>query len=83
MRGAMRVTVSLPEALHQAVERERKARKQSRSHFFRSALLALLEQQRERQAREQYVAAYLAHPETEPEVTAVHGLSVLASEPWE
>lgn len=85
MPGVLKVTVSLPVTLHRAAERERKARKESRSQFFRSAIEALLEQQRERQASEQYVAGYLALPETEAEVSAVHRLSqaVLASEPWE
>jgi len=85
MRAFLKVTVSLPVNLHRAAERERKLRKESRSQFFRSAIEALLEHQRERQASERYVAGYLALPETEPEVSTVHRLSqgVLASEPWE
>ena len=85
MPAYTKVTVSLPEDLHRAAERERKRRKQSRSRFFRSAIEALLEHQRERQASEHYVAAYLALPETDPEVSTVDRLSqaVLASEPWE
>lgn len=85
MPAFTKVTVSLPVDLHRAAERERIRRKQSRSQFFRSALEALLEHQRERQASERYVAAYLAVPEKEPEVSTVHELSqaVLASEPWE
>lgn len=85
MPAFMKVTVSLPVDLHRAAERERKARKESRSQFFRSAIEALLKQQGERQASERYVAGYLAIPETEPEVSTVDRLShaVLASEPWE
>lgn len=86
MSAYTKVTISLPQELYRAAERERKLRKQSRSQFFRSALAAaLLEQQRERQASERYVAAYLAVPEKEPEVSTVHELSraVLAAEPWE
>lgn len=85
MRAFLKVTVSLPVNLHRAAERERKLRKESRSQFFRSAIEALLEHQRERQASERYVAAYLAVPETEPEISTIYRLSqgVLASEPWE
>ena len=85
MPNAVKVTVSLPAALHRAAERERKARKESRSQFFRNALQALLTQQREREAAERYIQGYLAQPEAEAEVSAVHEASrpVLVAEPWE
>jgi len=85
MPSAIKVTVSLPAAVHRAAERERRSRKETRSQFFRNALEAFLKQQREREAAERYVQGYLAHPEMEPEVAAVDQASraVLAAEPWE
>ena len=85
MPGALKVTISLPPDLHRAAERERKARKETRSQFFRNAVESFLKQRRELEAAERYVRGYMAQPEQEPEVTAVHEVSraVLASEPWE
>lgn len=84
MPSAVKVTISLPAALLRAAERERRARKETRSQFFRNALEAALRQQHEREASERYVQGYLAQPETEAEVAAIHQASrvVLDSEPW-
>src|SRR6266545_6791038 len=85
MPGALKVTISLPSDLHEAAERERKARKETRSQFFRHAVESFLKERREREAAERYVQGYRAQPEREPEVAAVHEASraTLASEPWE
>lgn len=84
MATVVKVTISLPAALLRAAERERRARKETRSQFFRNALEAALARRREREASERYVQAYLTQPETEAEVSPIHQASwaVLASEPW-
>ena len=50
MAKAVKVTVSLPADLHRAVERRRRARKQSRSQFYRNAVLSVLRAEGEREA---------------------------------
>ena len=84
MANAVKVTVSLPEELHREVERRRRARKQSRSQFFRNALLSILRDESERQAADRYMEGYRKQPEELPEVSAIDrlGRRVLASEPW-
>ena len=84
MARAVKVTVSLPEDLHRAVERRRRARKQSRSQFFRNAVLAVLQSEGEREAADRYVEGYRKRPEEQLEVSTIDrlGRDVLASEPW-
>jgi metal-responsive CopG/Arc/MetJ family transcriptional regulator len=85
MARAVKVTVSLPETLHSQAERERKARKENRSQFFRGAIEALLKQRQEQAAAERYIQGYLEQPETAAEVAASQAASAaaLAAEPWE
>ena len=82
--AAVKVTVSLPKDLHRAVERCRRARKQSRSQFFRNAILSVLRAEGEREAAERYVEGYRRQPEEPLEVSEIDrlGRGVLASEPW-
>ncbi len=84
MANAVKVTVSLPEDLHRAVERRRRARRQSRSQFFRDAVLSVLRAEGEREAADRYVEAYRRQPEEPNEVTAIDrlGRGALESEPW-
>jgi metal-responsive CopG/Arc/MetJ family transcriptional regulator len=84
MANAVKVTVSLPEDLHRAVERRRRARKQSRSQFFRNAVLSVLRAEDEREAADRYVEGYRKRPEKQLEVSTIDrlGRAVLASEPW-
>ena len=78
-----KIAISLPEAIFKAVERERRGRKQTRSEFFRYAVLALLSRERERLAIEQYVRAYREEPESAPEIAAADGMGSFQEEPWE
>jgi metal-responsive CopG/Arc/MetJ family transcriptional regulator len=84
MANAVKVTLSLPEDLHRAVERRRRTRKQSRSQFYRDAVLAVLREESERETADRYIEAYRKQPEEQPEVSAIDrlGRDVLASEPW-
>lgn len=85
MSKVAKIAVSLPEDMLEVIEKERKAKGESRSEFFRRAIEALLRQQRERAAVERYVHGYQQVPETADEVQAAHraGTAVLAGEPWE
>lgn len=85
MSKTIKIAISLPEDLLEAAERERIARGESRSEFFRQALQNLLRQKRERDAIERYVAGYREQPETDEEVQAAYASSqaALAQEPWE
>jgi metal-responsive CopG/Arc/MetJ family transcriptional regulator len=83
MKKSMKVAISLPEHVLEAVEKERKARGESRSEFFRRAAEKLLKQEHESKSIEKYVQGYRAVPESS-DVEAVHraGTAVLAQEPW-
>ena len=85
MAKCAKVAISLPEDVLQAVETERKSRRESRSQYFRRAVEELLKQERDSSAVREYVAGYQRIPELAEEVEAVHrmGTAVLAEEPWE
>ncbi|PKB78501.1 MAG: hypothetical protein BZY88_17970 [SAR202 cluster bacterium Io17-Chloro-G9] len=80
-----KIAISLPDDIFQAVEKERLARGQSRSKFFRHAVEEHLRRQRERELEEQYVRGYLENPETPEELEWIFaaGLEALAENPWE
>ncbi len=82
MRKAVKIAISLPDKLRIA-ERERKARRETRSEFFRRAVEALLRQEQERRDVDQYIQGYLAYPENEEEIEEAARLSkrVFAAEP--
>ena len=84
MNKSAKVAISLPEHVLKAVERERKARGESRSEFFRRAAEKLLKQEQESKAVEKYIQGYCDMPESIDEVEALHraGTAVLAQEPW-
>jgi len=85
MSTAVKITISLPRELLKTAERERKARGESRSQFFRQAVESFLRQSKQRRDIEQYVQGYRETPETEEEVAAVQQVSTtaLSQEPWE
>ena len=84
MNKSTKVAISLPEHVLKAIERERKARGESRSEFFRRAAEKLLKQEQETKAIEKYIQGYCDKPELVEEVEAIHraGTTVLAQEPW-
>jgi metal-responsive CopG/Arc/MetJ family transcriptional regulator len=84
MNRSMKVAISLPEHLLKSIEKERKARGESRSEFFRRAVEKLLKQEQESKAIKQYIQGYCYIPESAEEVEAIHraGSAVLAQEPW-
>jgi len=84
MGKSAKVAISLPEDILKAVEKERTARGESRSEFFRRAIERLLKQERESSAVREYVRGYREVPESAEEVEAAHriGSAVLAEEPW-
>ena len=85
MSKTSKIAISLPEDMLEVVERERMAKGESRSEFFRRAVEAFLRQQRERADVERYVRGYRKMPESAEEVEAAHvaGSAILAGEPWE
>lgn len=85
MNKSTKVAISLPEHVLRAIEKERKARGESRSEFFRRAAEILLKQEKESEAIETYIRGYCVMPESVEEVEAVHraGVAVLAEEPWQ
>ena len=78
-----KIAISLPDAVLQAVEKERKARGETRSAFFRRAVEAFL--LREREAIERYVRGYQRDPETEEEIALAESTvqPALATTRWE
>jgi metal-responsive CopG/Arc/MetJ family transcriptional regulator len=84
MGKSAKVAISLPESLLKAIDKERKAKGESRSEFFRRAAEKLLKEDQESKAVETYIRGYSTMPESAEEVKAVHlaGVAVLAGEPW-
>jgi metal-responsive CopG/Arc/MetJ family transcriptional regulator len=85
VRKAIKVAISLSEELFEAAERERAARRETRSEFFRIAVEELLRRRREREAVERYVRGYQEFPESDEEIAVAwaSAAQVLAQEPWE
>ncbi len=84
MGKTTKVAISLPVSILETIEKERKARGESRSEFFRLAVEEYLKQGRESKAIKDYIEGYVAQPESAGEVKATHraGMAVLAEEPW-
>ncbi len=84
MGKSAKVAISLPEDILKAVEKERRAKGESRSEFFRRAVERLLLQEQEAKKSQEYIRGYSTMPETVHEVEAAHraGSAVLAEEPW-
>ena len=85
MKKSSKVAISLPEDTLKAIEKERKARGESRSEFFRRAVEEYLKQEKYSIEIEKYIHGYTAMPESAEEVEAIHqtGVNTLAEEPWE
>ncbi len=84
MEKSTKVAISLPENTLKAIEKERKARGESRSEFFRRAAEKLLKQEKESKEVDAYIHGYTVMPESAGEVEAINrvGINVLAEEPW-
>ncbi|MFQ5744112.1 MAG: ribbon-helix-helix protein, CopG family, partial [Acidobacteriota bacterium] len=64
MSRTAKISISLPADILEVAERERGATGESRSQFFRRAVETLLRQEQQRLAAQQYMAGYVAEPET-------------------
>jgi metal-responsive CopG/Arc/MetJ family transcriptional regulator len=84
MVKSTKVAISLPEDILKTIEKERKARGESRSEFFRRAIDKYLKQEKESKDIEDYIYGYRAMPESAEEIEAIHevGIDTLAKEPW-
>ncbi len=84
MSKSAKVAISLPEHVLKAVEKERKAKGESRSEFFRRAAEKLIKQEQEHTEVEQYLRGYRTLPESAEEIREVHrtGVVALAEDPW-
>jgi metal-responsive CopG/Arc/MetJ family transcriptional regulator len=80
-----KIAISLPDEVFQVIEKERLARKVSRSEFFRRAVEVYLRREQERQWDEQYVRAYRENPETAEEVALAEATLgyAFAESPWD
>ena len=80
-----KIAISLPDEVLEAVEKERLAKGESRSQFFRRAAEEQLRRQRDREDIEQYIRGYLENPETEEEIALAESTLgyVMAENPWE
>ncbi len=80
-----KIAISLPDEVFEAVEKERLAKGESRSQFFRRAAEERLRRQRDREDIEQYIRGYLENPETEEEIALAESTLgyVMAENPWE
>ena len=84
MVKSTKVAISLPEDILKTIEKERKARGESRSAFFRQAIEKYLKQEKESKEVDAYIRGYTDIPESAEEVEAIHqaGVNTLAKEPW-
>lgn len=84
MSNAVKVAISLPTTIFESVESERQKRQESRSEFFRQAVVNFLRGLEEKRAVARYVEGYLEQPETEEETQGINALAntTLAREPW-
>jgi metal-responsive CopG/Arc/MetJ family transcriptional regulator len=85
MPNAVKVAISLPSAILDSVEKERRKRGESRSEFFQQAVQAFLRDLLRRREVERYVQGYIDQPEQVEEVDAIRPASyaALAAEPWD
>ena len=85
MSKTVKIAISLPGDVLEGIERERRARGESRSEFLRRAVEAFLRREREREAIEQYIRGYQQQPETAEEVAFAESTlqAVMAENPWE
>ena len=85
MPKTAKVAISLPEDILNDIEKERKARGETRSEFFRHAVKNYLQDKQESSMISEYIRGYQALPESPEEFGAMEqlGTAVLAEEPWE
>ena len=85
MSKTAKIAISLPERLLQDIERERKARGETRSAFLRYAAEEFLRRKRVHELEQQYIRAYKKYPETKGERAIAESLIpyALADNPWE
>ena len=84
MKKSAKVTISLPEDILKTIEKERKARGESRSEFFRHAVEKYLKQEKESKEIEAYIHGYTTMPESTEEIEVIHqaGVNMLSEESW-
>jgi metal-responsive CopG/Arc/MetJ family transcriptional regulator len=84
MIKSTKIAISLPFDMLSVVERERKESGETRSEFFRHAIVELLKKRREQESIENYVEAYKRDPETREEIETARRSAgnILAKEPW-
>ena len=84
MAQSVKLTISLPRELFEAVERECAARRLTRSELLRLAIAQLLQRRDEAKAVERYVRGYRQCPESDEEIAAAFASAtpLLAQEPW-
>ena len=79
----VKIAISLPAELLDALDRARAAEGASRSEYFRQAVRAQLAEHR-REATQRYVAGYAARPDSAVEIAAARASAValLGAQPW-
>jgi metal-responsive CopG/Arc/MetJ family transcriptional regulator len=80
-----KIAISLPDKFLESIEKECRARGETRSEFFRRAVESFLRRERERLLEEQYIRGYRQYPETAEEIAIAEATLVeaLADNPWE
>ncbi len=84
MPKTAKVAISLPEDVLNNIEKERKARGESRSEFFRKAVERELKSEKESSAIRAYIQGYKKMPETTEEIAMAQqtALVVFSAETW-
>ena len=80
-----KIAISLPDEMLEAVEKERLAKGESRSQFFRRAVEEQLRREKDREDIEQYIRGYQQYPETKEEIALAEATLVYAfdDDSWE
>ena len=80
-----KIAISLPDEVLEAVEKQRLAKGESRSQFFRRAAEEHLRREKDREDIEQYIRGYQQYPETKEEVALAESTLAYAfdDDSWE
>jgi metal-responsive CopG/Arc/MetJ family transcriptional regulator len=79
-----KISISLPDDILNAVERERSESGESRSQLIRRSIEVLLREKKEHDLKLRYIQAYQKIPETREEINAAHysASKIIGQEPW-
>lgn len=85
MSRTVKLVITVPRELLEAVDQARRLRGETRSEFFQVSVQEFLRNERERESIQRYVRGYEEFPQSGEEVAAarISARAALARDPWE